>query len=162
MKGEDERRNRKRQLRDKKGGQPVERWGGGGERQLTEGGGEVEGGGGGWLASPVYASYTPYVGSSIRCHQQLSSQMVSPFGEGGNHPTSLPTSQYRKKNTATMHCKDDPMYVFPKMKLRGLVPSSHGHVSAFLEIFVSNFWYSVFAVWKNLENNALSSLHKLF
>jgi hypothetical protein len=52
-----------------------------------------------------------------------------------------------------MHCKDDPIYVFPEMKLRGLVPNSHGHVSVsdffrneaaqflFLEIFVSNFWH---------------------
>jgi hypothetical protein len=27
------------------------------------------------------------------------------------------------------HCKQDPIYVFPKMKLRGLVPNFHIHVS---------------------------------
>jgi hypothetical protein len=53
--------------------------------------------------------------------------MVSPFGEGGNHPTSLPTSQYRKKNTVAMHCKEDPIFVLPEMKLCGVVPNSHGH-----------------------------------
>jgi hypothetical protein len=28
-----------------------------------------------------------------------------------------------------MHCKEDPTYVFPEMKLRGLVPNFHIHVS---------------------------------
>jgi hypothetical protein len=28
-----------------------------------------------------------------------------------------------------MHCKQDPMYVFPEMKLRCLVPNFHIHVS---------------------------------
>jgi hypothetical protein len=28
-----------------------------------------------------------------------------------------------------LHCKQDPIYVFPEMKLRGLVPNSHIHVS---------------------------------
>jgi hypothetical protein len=27
------------------------------------------------------------------------------------------------------HCKEDPIYVFPEMKLRGLVPNSYIHVS---------------------------------
>jgi hypothetical protein len=27
------------------------------------------------------------------------------------------------------HCKEDPIYVFPEMKLRGLVPNFHIHVS---------------------------------
>ncbi len=27
------------------------------------------------------------------------------------------------------HCKEDPIYVFPGMKLRGLAPSFHIHVS---------------------------------
>jgi hypothetical protein len=27
------------------------------------------------------------------------------------------------------HCKEDPIYAFPEMKLRGLVPSFHIHVS---------------------------------
>jgi hypothetical protein len=28
-----------------------------------------------------------------------------------------------------MHCKEDQLYVFPEMKLRGLVPNFHIHVS---------------------------------
>jgi hypothetical protein len=28
-----------------------------------------------------------------------------------------------------MHCKEDPIYVFTEMKLRGLVPNFHNHVS---------------------------------
>ncbi len=27
------------------------------------------------------------------------------------------------------HCKEDPIYVFPEMKLRGLFPNFHIHVS---------------------------------
>jgi len=27
------------------------------------------------------------------------------------------------------HCKEDPIYVFPEMKLRGLVPNFHIYVS---------------------------------
>jgi hypothetical protein len=53
------------------------------------------------------------------------------------------------------HCKQDPIYVFPEMKLRGLIPKFHIHVSGndfiysqdrsayFAEFSV----YSVFAVW---------------
>jgi hypothetical protein len=29
----------------------------------------------------------------------------------------------------TLHCKQDPIYVLPEMKLRGLVPNLHIHVS---------------------------------
>ncbi len=29
----------------------------------------------------------------------------------------------------TLHCKQDPIYVFPEMKLRGLFPNFHIHVS---------------------------------
>ncbi len=64
----------------------------------------------------------------------------------------------------TLHCKEDPIYVLPEMKLRGLVPIFHIHVSvsdlyiptigppilpcavSYLGTFVSNFQYSVFAV----------------
>ncbi len=75
------------------------------------------------------------------------------------------------------HCKD-PIYVFPEMKLRGLIPTSHIHVSvsdkyipriglpilllvhecrnwkrgravSFLGTFVCNFPYSFFAVLLN-------------
>jgi hypothetical protein len=28
-----------------------------------------------------------------------------------------------------MYCAENPIYVFPEMKLRGLVPNSHIHVS---------------------------------
>jgi hypothetical protein len=28
-----------------------------------------------------------------------------------------------------VHCTENPIYVFPKMKLRGLVPNSYSHVS---------------------------------
>ncbi len=28
-----------------------------------------------------------------------------------------------------LHCKEDPNYVFPEMKLRGLIPNFHIHVS---------------------------------
>jgi hypothetical protein len=71
-----------------------------------------------------------------------------------------------------VHCKEDPnysTYVFPEMKLRGIGPNFHIHVSlsdfyistigspilqqqkqgravSFLGIFVSNFRYSVLAV----------------
>jgi hypothetical protein len=64
-------------------------------------------------------------------------------------------------------CKQDPIYVFPELKLRGLVPNFYIHVSVsdlyiptigppivlqqnrqtILGIFVSNFRYSVFGVW---------------
>ncbi len=65
---------------------------------------------------------------------------------------------------STVHCKEDPIYVFPEMKLRGLVPNpimeiyknrsqthecrnwERGRTVSFLGIFVSNFRYSVFAV----------------
>ncbi len=30
---------------------------------------------------------------------------------------------------AHLHCKEDPIYVFPEMKLRGLIPNFHIHVS---------------------------------
>jgi len=29
----------------------------------------------------------------------------------------------------TLHCKEGPIYVFPEMKLRGLVPHFHIHLS---------------------------------
>ncbi len=32
-------------------------------------------------------------------------------------------------SAAFLHCKEDPIYVFPEMKLRGLVPIFHIHVS---------------------------------
>jgi hypothetical protein len=38
------------------------------------------------------------------------------------------------------HCKEDPIYVFPEMKLRGRVPNFHIHVS------VSDF-YVYFHDW---------------
>jgi hypothetical protein len=31
-------------------------------------------------------------------------------------------------NIFCLHCKQDPIYVFPEMKLRGLVPNMHIHV----------------------------------
>jgi hypothetical protein len=30
---------------------------------------------------------------------------------------------------AVVHCKEEPNYVFPEMKLRGLLPNFHIHVS---------------------------------
>ena len=32
-------------------------------------------------------------------------------------------------SAAFLHCKEDPIYVFQEMKLRGLVPNFHIHVS---------------------------------
>jgi hypothetical protein len=51
--------------------------------------------------------------------------MVSPFGEGGGttQPACLPVN-IEKKNTVSMQCKDDPIYVFPEMKLCCIVPNS--------------------------------------
>ncbi len=38
-----------------------------------------------------------------------------------------------------MNCKEDPIYVFPEMKLRGLVPNFHIHVSVrFMNIGIGN------------------------
>ncbi len=34
-----------------------------------------------------------------------------------------------KEDMVYWHCKDDPIYVFPEMKLHGLVPNLHIHVS---------------------------------
>jgi hypothetical protein len=56
-----------------------------------------------------------------------------------------------------MHCKQDPVYVFVDMKLRGLIPGScrnwkRGCAASFLGIFVSNLRFSVFAVC--LQNSA--------
>jgi hypothetical protein len=65
-----------------------------------------------------------------------------------------------------VHCKQDPLYVFPEKKPRRLIPNFFIHVSvsdtyiptiglpillqfgavSFLGIFVSNLQYSVFAV----------------
>jgi hypothetical protein len=98
-----------------------------------------------------------------------------------------------------LHCKEDPIYIFPEMKLRGFVSNFDIHVSvsdlyipsvalpifcrwtnlgniyvnrsqihecgnwergravSFLGIFVLNFRYSVFAVYKN--TSILSCLH---
>jgi hypothetical protein len=33
------------------------------------------------------------------------------------------------KLTIGLHCIENPIYVFPEMKLRGLVPNSYNHVS---------------------------------
>ncbi len=51
------------------------------------------------------------------------------------------------------HCKKDPSYVFPDMKQRKSLTPIHecrnwkrGRAVSFLGIFVSNFWYTVFAV----------------
>ncbi len=71
-----------------------------------------------------------------------------------------------------LHCKHDPIYVFPEMKLRAasfpistfmdlcaiyIFPRIHecgnwkrGRAVSFLGIFVSNFRYSVFAVWLSI------------
>jgi hypothetical protein len=32
-------------------------------------------------------------------------------------------------STCFLHCEEDPIYVFPDIKLRGLVPNFHFHVS---------------------------------
>ncbi len=50
-----------------------------------------------------------------------------------------------------MHCKQDPIYVFTEIKLRGLVPGysrnwTRGCAVSFLGIFVSNVRLNVFAV----------------
>ncbi len=73
----------------------------------------------------------------------------------------------RVTNAVLGHSQQDPIHVLPEMKLRGLVPNFHIHVSvsdlyctyiptiglpifdaavSFPGIFVSNFGYSVFAV----------------
>jgi hypothetical protein len=43
-----------------------------------------------------------------------------------------------------LHCKEDPICVFPEMKLRGLVPNFHIHVSVsdlcILEAAQFHFW----------------------
>jgi hypothetical protein len=57
----------------------------------------------------------------------------------------------KKKNM--QWCKEDPIYVFPEMKLRTLAPNSYIHVSVSdlyiprigLPILQQNFRYSVFA-----------------
>jgi hypothetical protein len=76
----------------------------------------------------------------------------------------------------TLHCKEDPIYVFPEMKLRGLVPNFYIRVSVsnlyiprvghryinvgigneaaqyhFWDFFSSNFRYSIFAVCPRKE-----------
>jgi len=106
-----------------------------------------------------------------------------------------------------VHCKEDPIYVFPQIKLRGIVPNFHIHVSVsdlyiptisppppifcskiggpivgiykiahryinvdfgnetvqlhFWELFISNFWYSVFAVCTRFYHNSCS-LQKVY
>jgi hypothetical protein len=42
-----------------------------------------------------------------------------------------------------LHCKQDPIYVFPEMKLRGRT------VTPVTISFVSNFRYSIFAVCRD-------------
>jgi hypothetical protein len=37
--------------------------------------------------------------------------------------------RHRPSRTHVIHCTDNPIYVFPEMELRGLVPSSYIHVS---------------------------------
>jgi hypothetical protein len=76
------------------------------------------------------------------------------------------------------HCKEDPIYVFPEMKLRGPVPNFHIHVSvsglyisaicppvllqelgravSFLGILVSNFGSSVLVVQTYIIPEVLS------
>jgi hypothetical protein len=36
---------------------------------------------------------------------------------------------HNNKTTITLHCKEDPIYVFSELKLRSLVPNFHIHVS---------------------------------
>jgi hypothetical protein len=37
---------------------------------------------------------------------------------------------HNNKTTITLHCKEDPIYLFPEMKLRILSPNFHIHISA--------------------------------
>jgi hypothetical protein len=39
------------------------------------------------------------------------------------------TPRRRTAVTSSTHCKKDPIDVFPEMKLSGLIPNSHVHVS---------------------------------
>jgi hypothetical protein len=52
----------------------------------------------------------------------------------------------------SMHCKQDPLYVFTEMKLRGLISDScrnwkRGWAVSFLGMFVYNFRFCVFTVY---------------
>jgi hypothetical protein len=71
-----------------------------------------------------------------------------------------------------MHCKDDPIYIFLEVKLRGLVPNSHVHVSVgdllgtMQRSFISgNIGIEYLVQCLSVESGeqyALSSLLKLF
>jgi hypothetical protein len=56
-----------------------------------------------------------------------------------------------------VHCKENPIYVLPEMKLRGLVPNFLIHVQ-FLGIFVSILWFSVFAMYSCTFSTTLRAL----
>ncbi len=47
---------------------------------------------------------------------------------------------FNVKEWHTEHCKDDPMYVFPERKLRGLVPNFHIHESLYNSLTETWMW----------------------
>jgi hypothetical protein len=50
------------------------------------------------------------------------------------------------------HCKEDPIYVFPIMKLRGLFPNFHIHVSV-SDVFIYFHDYSSYLQQQNRRND---------
>jgi hypothetical protein len=51
-----------------------------------------------------------------------------------------------------MHCKQDPIYVIPEMKLRGLMPNFHIHVSV-SDLYIPTIGPRLFAVAKLAERS---------
>jgi hypothetical protein len=47
--------------------------------------------------------------------------------------------------SAKTHCKEDPIYVFPENKLRGLSPNFHIHIHICVSDKYSHHWSTYFA-----------------
>ncbi len=54
--------------------------------------------------------------------------------------------------TATPHCKEDPIYVFPEMKLRGFVPNFHAiYIPTIFPYFRSKIGRPIVGIYKSLR-----------
>jgi hypothetical protein len=84
-----------------------------------------------WSTPPVFLLSISSVGSSSWPPGILEkvSQSTRSFPCKGQQTRSPPGLGIVGPELMGMHCKEDPIYVFPEMKLRGLVPNVHIHVS---------------------------------
>jgi hypothetical protein len=58
----------------------------------------------------------------------------------------------------TLHCTENPIYVFPEMKLRSLVPNSYIHVSVSHLYFPRQLGRLILGIYKSLKDTLMWKL----